>query len=104
MDKWRRQERDGEARGGGRRQGGRQWLMVWAGLLAVLARPAGAFACAVCFGDPDSDLVKGAAAGVWVLAGVIYGLLMCFGGFLGFCVVRVRRLEEANTDAPESGN
>ncbi len=77
----------------------RQWLMALAGLAGVLCRPAGAWACAVCFGDPDSDMVKGASAGVWVLAGVIYGLLMCFGGFLGFCVIRARRLE--NPETPE---
>ncbi len=75
----------------------RRWRMAPAGLVAILCRPDVASACSACFGDPDSDMAKGAVAGVWVLAGVIYGLLMCFGGFLGFCVIRARRLESPET-------
>lgn len=37
------------------------------------------FACAVCFGDPDSSLTKGTIAGVLFLLGVIVTVL---GGIL----------------------
>ncbi len=77
----------------------RRWLVAPAGLVAVLWRPEVASACSACFGDPDSDMAKGAVAGVWVLAGVIYSLLMCFGGFIGFCVIRARRLD--NPEIPQ---
>jgi hypothetical protein len=70
----------------------RSWLMVIAGVLALLVQPAGASACAVCFGDPNSDMGKGAAAGVLVMAGVIYGVLMGFVGIIVYWVIRAKRL------------
>lgn len=63
-------------------------------LLAVgvlLGSNARVWACAVCQGDPDSELVKGAEAGVILLAVVTYGLLMGFAGFFVTCIVRSRR-------------
>ena len=38
------------------------------------------WACAVCFGDPESSLTKGAVAGVLVLVGIIMSVL---GGMVG---------------------
>jgi len=40
---------------------------------AVLGWNVPALACAVCFGDPDSPLTKGALMGVYVLFGVVEG-------------------------------
>ena len=65
------------------------YLLLAAGVL--LMSNARAWACAVCQGDPDSELVKGAEAGVILLAVVTYGLLMGFAGFFVTCIVRARR-------------
>jgi len=46
----------------------------------VLALPQLAHACATCFGDPESNIAKGAASGVMVLALILYGLMMCMAG------------------------
>lgn len=55
-------------------------------LLPLLALTASnnAWACAVCYGNPDSLLVKGAAAGVFFLIGVISVMLSAFGGLFLF--------------------
>ncbi len=39
-------------------------------------QPAGALACSVCFGNPDSPLTQGALAGVLFLMGVIAFVLL----------------------------
>ena len=65
-------------------------LLLAAGILLI--SNARAWACGVCQGDPDSEMVKGAEAGVIFLAVVIYGLLMGFAGFFVTCIVRARRL------------
>ena len=44
---------------------------VIAGLAVAMIVPSIANACPVCFGDPNSPLVKGANNGVWVLLGII---------------------------------
>lgn len=69
----------------------RHWLMVFAGMLAMWVQPTGATACAVCFGDPNSDMAKGAAAGVLAMVGIIYGVLMCFAGVTVFWIIRMKR-------------
>lgn len=54
-------------------------------------------ACAVCYGDPESDMAKGAAAGVMVLMGIVVSVL---GGIVGvtiFWVRRARRLGNAGS-------
>lgn len=63
----------------------------WLAALAFLAVAAPAYACPVCFGDPDSPLVKGAVQGI-VLLLVVTGVVL--GGFVGlgtFWFVRARR-------------
>ena len=42
-----------------------------AALAIALLVPVAANACPVCYGDPNSPLVKGANNGVWVLLGII---------------------------------
>ncbi len=57
----------------------------------MLLAAADASACSVCQGNPDSNLVKGAEAGVLFMVLVTYGLLM---GMAALCVswfVRQRR-------------
>ncbi|MCE2438479.1 MAG: hypothetical protein J4F39_03520 [Candidatus Latescibacteria bacterium] len=56
-------------------------------------------ACAVCYGDPESDMAKGAAAGVLVLMGIVVSVL---GGIVGvtiFWVRRARRYGNARIDS-----
>lgn len=50
-----------------------------------------AAACAVCFGDPNSALTKGAANGVIFLAVVVYLVLMSMGMVGVFWILRARK-------------
>ena len=63
-----------------------------AGALALM-RTNPAFACAVCFGDPNSSLTKGAKAGVLVLLGVIVTLLSAIGYVIVFWSRRARAMQ-----------
>ncbi len=69
--------------------------MVSVALIAtvMLACPDRAWACAVCFGDPDAPMTKGAASGVVVLAAIVYTLLMGFGSMTLYWVIRARRFD-----------
>jgi len=58
----------------------------------LLVANADALACAVCQGDPDSGMAKGAKAGVLLLALVTYGMLMGFVGIAACWIVRARRM------------
>lgn len=70
---------------------------VWAFcVLALLAQPL--FACAVCFGNPDSNMVKGAKAGVIVMLVVVYAVVFTIVGVAGCWFVRARRLAAAKPD------
>jgi len=66
------------------------YLLLAVGIL--LMSNARAWACAVCQGDPDSGLTKGAKAGVLLLALVTYGMLMGFVGIAACWIVRARRM------------
>ena len=48
-----------------------QLRAITSGLAVALLVPITLHACPVCFGDPNSPLVKGANNGVWVLLGII---------------------------------
>ena len=52
----------------------------------------GAVACSVCFGDPDSAMAKGAAAGVVLLAGVAGFVLSAVAGTGLFWIHRARAI------------
>ncbi|MEK6643426.1 MAG: hypothetical protein AABZ08_05910 [Planctomycetota bacterium] len=54
-------------------------------------------ACAVCGGDKDSDMVKGAMSGVIVMVCITYGVLLGFAGMIATFVVRARRLARAES-------
>lgn len=67
-------------------------VVAWSlGLFAFGFRAAPAWACAVCQGNKDSDLVKGAEAGVFTMVLITYGVLMCLGAMVAACFVRSRR-------------
>lgn len=58
-------------------------------------KPTPALACAVCMGDPNSPLVKGANAGVWLLLVVVAAVLSGFGGIILFWVKRAEKLGQS---------
>ncbi len=67
-------------------------MAIVLGALAIGLSAAPAWACAVCQGNKDSDLVKGAEAGVFTMVLITYGVLMCFGAMVVACFIRSRRL------------
>ncbi len=72
----------------------RSRAVIWTGLLGALtAEPV--LACAVCHGDPDSQMAKGAKAGVIVLAVIVYLVLFTMLGVAGTWMMRARRLSRA---------
>lgn len=71
----------------------RHYLLASVLLTALSAMPL--HACAVCGGDKDSDMVKGALSGVVVMVVITYGVLLCFAGMIATFVVRARRLARA---------
>ena len=58
---------------------------------AILCGSEAAWGCAVCFGDPDSDTVQGARAGILILLGVVGTVLTWIVGVALFWIWRVRR-------------
>lgn len=74
---------------------GREKSPVWprlAALLLVLLTASDAWACAVCQGDADSDLTRGAKAGVILMVAVTYVLLMGGGALIVSWIVRAKRM------------
>lgn len=69
----------------------RRGAVVFA-VAALLVSTCPALACAVCFGDPDSPLTKGALMGVYVLVGVVGFVLAGIAATGVFWVQRSRRL------------
>ncbi|MFQ6616932.1 MAG: hypothetical protein ACE5HZ_09255 [Fidelibacterota bacterium] len=51
------------------------------GLFALLGLPRLAWACAVCFGDPDSNLTHASTVGILTLLGVTWVVLGAFAAF-----------------------
>jgi len=64
---------------------------------ALLLAPRTVEACAVCFGDPDSDLAKGAVRGVAFMIMVTAVMLLSIASIAGVWIVRARRLENGAT-------
>ncbi len=58
----------------------------------LLCAPTSALACATCFGDPDSEMVKGAQAGILFLGVVTFGMLTSIAGVAGCWALRARKL------------
>ena len=68
--------------------------VVMAALLALLASPRLAAACAVCFGDPGAQMTKGAEQGVWFLLGVMVFVQVGFGIFFLYLRRRASRFRD----------
>ena len=66
----------------------RRFALVSLALAMILVRPECLLACAVCFGDPNSDMVKGANAGILILLGIIVSVL---GGIVSVMLFWMRR-------------
>ena len=49
-------------------------------------------ACAVCYGNPDSPMVKAMNAGIWVLLGCIFTVLSGLASMFLYWMSRSRRL------------
>ncbi len=62
--------------------------MVLAGV--VLATPQAAWACQVCFGDPNSAMSIGASWGILVMIGITGGVLAAFASFFLYLLKRSR--------------
>jgi len=78
---------------------GAAWLPVIALYLYLTAQPARA--CSVCYGDPDSDLARGAVQGVIFMIGVVAFVLVSIATVAGVWIARARRLSrEIESDAP----
>ncbi len=60
--------------------------------LVLLLAASDASACSVCYGNPESPLTKGMAAGIWVLLGCIFTLLAGFASLFLYWMSRSRRL------------
>ena len=68
---------------------------VAAAVVAAVMLPEMVRACAVCYGNPESDMAKGAAAGVLVLLGIIVFVLAGIAGVTVFWMGRARRYRNA---------
>lgn len=83
----------------------RRWIVVASVFWATVFSIPTASACSVCFGDPESAMAKGAAAGVVVLIGVVGCVLL---GILGTGLMwvhrgrRLARLERSSDSAPHA--
>jgi hypothetical protein len=73
-------------------------MPAFVSLLAVRAL----VACPYCFGDPNSDMVKGAKLGVVFLLVVVAGVLIGIGGIARSWVKRARLLDAALAAAAQS--
>ncbi|GAC1339896.1 MAG: hypothetical protein NVSMB23_09460 [Myxococcales bacterium] len=60
-------------------------------------------ACPYCFGDPNSDMVKGAKIGVAFLLIVVAGVLAGIGGIARSWAMRARALDAAELVAGQPG-
>ena len=71
-------------------------------LVAALASPPGAFACAACFGKSDSNMAKSVNAGIFCLLGVIVTVLIGAASFFVFLSRRAAAKAEAGPTGQNS--
>lgn len=72
-----------------------RWALAMLAMIATALHAAPAWACSACFGDPQSNMARGAVWGVVVLGGVTYVLLMFVAGTGVFWYRRSRRLAQS---------
>ena len=65
-------------------------LIALMGAALLLWTPQRAWACPVCFGDPNSPMAIGASWGIALLLGVTLGVLAVFAGFFLYLLKRSR--------------
>lgn len=75
-------------------------------MLALLVNlvPSNLFACAVCFGDKNSQMGKAADAGVLTLLFIIMAVLAGIAIFFIYIVRRTARLEQQNAQSKISSS
>ena len=61
---------------------------------AVLGLAGAAAACAVCFGDPNAQMTKGAEQGIWFLLAVMVLVQIGFGIFFFYLRRRAQRFRD----------
>ncbi len=74
--------------------------LALAAMLAMM--PRAAWACPVCFGDPNSTMAIGASWGIVLLLGVTAGVLAAFAGFFLYLVKRSRMALGHSVELPRS--
>ena len=57
----------------------------------VLAMVRSTWACAVCYGDPNAPMVRGAQQGILAMLIITYAVLIGIGGMFAFVIFRARR-------------
>lgn len=58
--------------------------------------------CAVCFGDKDDPLIRGASSGILVMLIITYGVLLGMGGVFASWIVRSRKVASTRQGSPEA--
>jgi hypothetical protein len=71
-------------------------------IVATLASPNAALACAACFGKSDSNMAKSVNAGIFSLLGVIVTVLIGAASFFVFLSRRAASASEPEATAPAS--
>ncbi len=79
-------------------------LMATVAALGIVLGPQLAHACSVCFGDPNSDLAKGAVRGVLFMIGVVSFVLIGIASIAGVWIVRARRIQQELDQATHAAN
>ena len=67
-------------------------MKIFLAILGMVFISSPAFACAVCFGDPNSPMVKAVGWGIWTLMGFIGGVLILFAVFFLNIRRRIKKL------------
>lgn len=86
---------------------GRKLFLVLQSLIVGLCfAPVPASACSVCFGDPESQIAKGASWSVIALLGIVMIVLTGFAAFFVFIARRAREMGPLSppANAPEAFN
>ena len=74
-------------------------LLLFAAVAIMLAgTPLSAEACTACFGDPNSDAVKGVAWAIIFLGVVVMSVMGCVGGFFIFIAKRAATSGDPTTE------
>lgn len=68
-------------------------VVALAALVVLVVGATEAGACAVCYGNPQSPMVKGIAAGIWVMLGCIGFILAGFASVFLYWVYRSRHID-----------